>query len=738
MCCFFFFSYVLFTWTFDRRPSTRSFNWMEAVSLTVETAAASDEASNFPDSHVWRSSGALKGSGCDATSVSVAYFIRHLLCNEQNPMTSTNMLSPFSSFWGLHVAVPFLVILPQENMEWSRKEIYQGVNMATVENATINAGVMSSPFGVPPERFLTWHEMCKILLLCGVKRHHCHEAVRQLWEYFLFLCYKSLLESESTEYGKDRGREDTNPVTDSHICKQTGAAVVEDFATLVRYDMLNDVLRSHMYYGGRMDKSTIVCFTELVIAASVALRNQDLGQLKEVMQTSPSLSTQYTLVIAKHTFDRCIARLLIHELRGQRITMIPLPRWNVTQAIVQNRKPLIVFCGGTSGCGKSTLASLITTNICFNTLLSTDTIRQSLRRTLRREEFPELFLSTYEAYRAIGGNGFGCGGDCRNTTPMVVGEEEEEGNTCDPQRVITAYEKQCELVLRALDGILEKFICRNQVVVVEGVHLLTSYMQRKTVELRARGVLCVSFLVCITKEERHLERFCTRAKCMALSPQRNKYVSQFHHIRLIQKHLLEHVYDHLHLKIINNTNLDKSLMDVHTYLLDAIDCSTSHSWNETKAAAFDRTDASRHAIVSDVDMHGRPIPTQEAGTSKVRNNDSLHPPFTDPNISGKRMLAFLLKWRSEKKKRRANNTLFYGKVHHTCHMATSLFAPAKRARSAESLTSFRLQSLCIASCSGNTMNTLPLRTWRNNKTQCCDVCDSNAAAAAAAAAAAMA
>ncbi|EAN95367.1 hypothetical protein C3747_74g137 [Trypanosoma cruzi] len=685
---------------------------MEAVGSTVETAEASDEAFNSPESHVWNP-GDLKGSGCHATSVSCAYFARHPLCNGQHPIASKNMLSPFSSFWGLHVAVPFLVVLPQENAELSSKEVHQGVKTATVDGAAIDAGTMSSPFSVPPERFLTWHEMCKILVLCGVKRHHCHEAVRQLWEYLLFLCYKGLFESDSTERGNYGGR-DTTQVTDSHTCKPSGAA--EDFATLVRYDTLNDVLRSHIYSGGATDKSTVVCFAELVVAASVALGNRDLGQLEEVMQ-APSLSTRYTLVTAKHTFDRCIARLLINELRGQRITMIPLPRWNVTQAIVQNRRSLIVFCGGTSGCGKSTLSSLITTNICFNTLLSTDTIRQSLRRTLRREEFPELFLSTYEAHRAKGSGG--------NTKPRAG----EERNECDPQVVIAAYEKQCEVVLRALDGILEKFICRNQVVFVEGVHLLTSYMQRKTVELQARGVLCVSFLVCITKEERHLERFRTRAKCMALSPQRNKYVSQFHHIRLIQKHLLEQAYDHLHLKIINNTNLDKSLMDVHTHLLDAIDCSTSPSWNETEAAAFGRADATRNAVASDADMHGRLAPKEEAGKSKEANCGFLHQPFADPNISGKRMLAFLLKWRSEKKRRRANNTSFYGKFHHTCHVATSLFAPAKRARSAESLTSFRLQSLCLASCSGNTSDELLVRAWRNNDTQCFYVCDSDKAMA---------
>ncbi|ESL10801.1 hypothetical protein TRSC58_01459 [Trypanosoma rangeli SC58] len=619
-------------------------------------------------------------------------------------MTFLDFVMPVEFFMDPYVTVPFLATLPPRR-ECAARGAGDGVASSTAMNVVNSAEASAFPFGVPPERFITWHEMWKTLVLCGVKRHHCQDALRKLWVYLLFLCYGGAAGRDPCE--RWRTSQLPGPGTGDN------GDVVGDFAVLVRYDALDDVQRS-LHRRGVLDRSKTVCFAEFAAAVASLPGTQ-----------KPAPPARYTLVVTRHTFDRCIAGLLSRELRGQRLTVTPLPRWGVAQAIVQNRRPLVVFCGGTSGCGKSTLSSLITAHLCLHTLLSTDTIRQSLRRTLRPEEYPELLVSTYEAHRAKGGGG----------APTVMGARGEEKKV-DPQLLIAAYEKQCEVVLRALDGLLEKFIRRSQAVVVEGVHLLATYMQRKSVELRARGVLCVPFLVCIAKEQRHVERFCTRAKCMALSPERNKYVLQFRHIRLIQQHLLDQAYA-LNMCVINNTNLDRSLMEVHTYLLDSIDHGmTAAVWDGNHSVAVDGSDATRPAAASSADTHAR-APREDAVVveeSRGSANDGLHPhyhhPFADPNISGKRMLALLLRWCSEKTKRRATDAATAagdGAASGGIHLATSLLAFAKRARSAESFTPFRLQALCSYSCSGDASDGLPARACRNDTTGF-DVCGSKRAA----------
>ncbi|RNF20347.1 uncharacterized protein Tco025E_03803 [Trypanosoma conorhini] len=651
---------------------------METEEPTGEATAEPDEPPNATTSSIGDSAGSTS-SGTHAASATIA----NVCCTGPSQRVALRLMAfsdfviPVGPFLDIDVTVPFLVVLPPQGESLAR-EAGQGVAGAAV----LDAAEPASSFGVPPERFLTWHEMRRTLALCGVKRHHCQDALRKLWAYLLLLCYGAAAGRGAC------GRWQAPPLPDPGAGANGG--VVGDFAALVRYDALHGVLRSLRRRGGGVDRRHTVDFAEFASAAAASASRETLAG---TAQAAAPAAGRYTLVVAKHTFDRCIAGLLSRELRGQRLTVTPLPRWTVAQAIVQDRRPLVVFCGGTSGCGKSTLSSLITTNVCFHTLLSTDTVRQSLRRTLRREEYPELFVSTYEAHRAKEGGG--------GPAAAATGAGTSETETVDPHPVIAAYEKQCEVVLRALDAVLEKFIRRGQAVVVEGVHLLAAYMHRKSAELRARGVLCVPFLVCIAKEQRHVERFCTRAKCMALSPERNKYVSQFRHIRLIQQHLLDQAHA-LQIRVINNTNLDRSLMEVHTHLLDCIDHGVATAWDRKRTVAVGGSDA---AGAADACAGAAPAEAAAAAAEPCGGGDRRHYPFADPSISGKRMLALLLKWRSEKQKRRANDAAASGGF----PLATSILASTKRAQSAELLTPFRLRLLCNYSCLGDARGGSPTR-----------------------------
>ena len=72
----------------------------------------------------------------------------------------------------------------------------------------------------------------------------------------------------------------------------------------------------------------------------------------------------------------------------------------------------------------------------------------------------------------------------------------------------------------------------------------------------------VPFMVYISNEEKHLERFAVRAKYMTLDPEKNKYVKYIRNIRTIQDYLCKRADKHLVPKI-NNTNVDKSVAAIH-------------------------------------------------------------------------------------------------------------------------------------------------------------------------------
>nr|CCC53877.1 conserved hypothetical protein [Trypanosoma vivax Y486] len=422
---------------------------------------------------------------------------------------------------------PFLWVLQEKHMTLTRSDKHA--------EKTAASSKPTHPFTRSCEargrQFLTYQDIMRTLLLCGVKQNCCMRALERLWQNLLAICYDT--PSNRVVY--------SNWVAGKCAAIVDGAPVEGDFATVVRHS-------GPVVAGRKSGGAEPVSVNTLI--GSIATSGSGDG------------APNFIIIVAKHIFDRLITQQLAQELTGERITAFPLSRWYTAQEITQHRRPLIIFCGGTSGCGKSTLSSLIIKHICTGTLLSTDTIRQVLRNTLRVAEYPELFVSTYQAHLVATGKSRG---------GNVQGDAHTEGKGMpDVSSVIAGYERQSEAVLKLLDAMLERLICRNQPVVVEGVHLLPSYIHRKKAELQSRGVRCFAFILCIAREECHLRRFCTRAKGMSLLPDHNKYVLHFRSIRHIQDHLLYQARS-LGIASIENGNVDKSLAVVHNHLLNNID-----------------------------------------------------------------------------------------------------------------------------------------------------------------------
>jgi hypothetical protein len=79
----------------------------------------------------------------------------------------------------------------------------------------------------------------------------------------------------------------------------------------------------------------------------------------------------------------------------------------------------------------------------------------------------------------------------------------------------------------------------------------------------------IPFMIYITNEDKHLERFAVRAKYMTLDPAKNKYVKYIRNIRTIQDYLCKRADKHLVPKI-NNTNVDKSVAAIHATVFSCL------------------------------------------------------------------------------------------------------------------------------------------------------------------------
>jgi len=204
--------------------------------------------------------------------------------------------------------------------------------------------------------------------------------------------------------------------------------------------------------------------------------------------------------------------------------------------IIEQTKSVIILLGGTSGSGKSTVGSLLASRFGIPTVLSTDSIRHVMRNFMTNEECPVLFCSTYEAGKKI-----------------QLDQEVKES-----KRITMGFQQQAAAVQQRLTSILEGFHKRGESIVVEGVHLTPDFM----IEMVKKFNNCVPFLIYISNENKHRERFAVRSKYMTLEKRLNKYVENFSSIRCIQKYLTKKAEEYLIPKV-DNSNVDKSVGIVH-------------------------------------------------------------------------------------------------------------------------------------------------------------------------------
>lgn len=228
--------------------------------------------------------------------------------------------------------------------------------------------------------------------------------------------------------------------------------------------------------------------------------------------------------------------------------------FQVAKEITQRNQSFVVLLGGTSGTGKSTLASLLAARLRLTTVLPTDSVRHILRAFTSKDENPCAFVSTYQAGDALT--------EAEIEELSVATNGVMSTNRLHKRKVLRGYKLQSEVVLEKLDKVLTMFEKRKQSLVVEGVHLNTDQMM----ELVRRHPNCVPFMIYISNELKHRERFAVRARHMTVDPQENKYIKYFDNIRIIQRHLCKHADKYLIPKI-DNTNVDRSIATIQSTLI---------------------------------------------------------------------------------------------------------------------------------------------------------------------------
>ncbi|CAN6443485.1 unnamed protein product [Victoria cruziana] len=226
----------------------------------------------------------------------------------------------------------------------------------------------------------------------------------------------------------------------------------------------------------------------------------------------------------------------------------------------EKRDSITILLCGTSGCGKSTLSALLGSRLGITTVVSTDSIRHMMRSFVDEKDNPLLWASTYHAGEYLDPTSVAQAkakkGDGKMISLTAIGSK---------VMAIEGYKAQSEMVIDSLDKLITTWESHKESVIVEGVHLSLNFVMG----LMKKHPSIMPFLIYISDEEKHLERFAIRAKYMTLDPKKNKYVKYISNIRTIQDYLCKRAEKHMVPKV-NNTNVDRSVAAIHATIFSCL------------------------------------------------------------------------------------------------------------------------------------------------------------------------
>ncbi|KAK3159481.1 hypothetical protein QOZ80_2AG0150640 [Eleusine coracana subsp. coracana] len=248
--------------------------------------------------------------------------------------------------------------------------------------------------------------------------------------------------------------------------------------------------------------------------------------------------------------------------------------------IKERKESVTILLCGTSGCGKSTLSSLLGSRLGITTVVSTDSIRHMMRGFADEKQNPLLYASTYHAGECLDpvavaqAKAKSKANKLTSSKDATSEEKSHDGSSELPPRTeligskqmaIEGYKAQSEMVIDSLDRLITSWEEQKESVIVEGVHLSLNFVMG----LMKKHPSIIPFMVYITNEEKHMERFAVRAKYMTLDPAKNRYIKYIRNIRAIQEYLCNRADKHLVPKI-NNTNVDQSVAAIHATVFSCL------------------------------------------------------------------------------------------------------------------------------------------------------------------------
>jgi len=204
-------------------------------------------------------------------------------------------------------------------------------------------------------------------------------------------------------------------------------------------------------------------------------------------------------------------------------------KYRLWREISMQKTPYIILIGGASGIGTTTVATELGHRLGIGRVIGTDSIREVMRKVLSKDLMPSLHVSSCEAWRYL-------------KAPLP-----SEFN-----RKIFGYQKQVERVTVGIEAIIERSMEEGLPVVIEGIHLLPGYLDKKITSKPN----VFFYVLTINDEREHRLRFIARAR--EAHRLADKYLKNFEAIRAIQENIVEKAKAN-NIRVIENSDREQTI-----------------------------------------------------------------------------------------------------------------------------------------------------------------------------------
>ena len=197
-------------------------------------------------------------------------------------------------------------------------------------------------------------------------------------------------------------------------------------------------------------------------------------------------------------------------------------RW---RSLRKSDEPLIILIGGASGVGTSSMAFELANRLGLKNIISTDMIREVMRKIISKELNPVIHKSSFDAHESI-------------RTPAIRVDA-----------VIEGFISHVDVVNVGIEAIVERSIKEGISIIIEGVHVVPGFIRE---DLINQGNL-IMFTLTVDDEEMHKQRFYTRCRQPWVKRSLEHYMENFDTIRKTQDFLISQAEIH-NTYIINNVD----------------------------------------------------------------------------------------------------------------------------------------------------------------------------------------